>query len=197
MISAVRPAARAGADTKITDHHSAGIESRCHHLLTVDALAPMASAIAACDGHNSMIERKEVASDMGMLLGQLVLKSKANLSHDCELPSTDDCGMAKPFVATEFHKEFQARTALAREASGRNQVKMASLLGTDQGTYKQWESRSGSLIPHEYVVLFCELCLITEHWLFTGEGKPPQIAEVPPRLNRMPSRKPRRTAKVA
>ena len=179
IIEAVVPAWRATAVANTADHHSAGILSRCHHLLTAEALAPMSEAMASFEDQRSITARNEVGSNIESCLGQIVLECKDNSSHDCELPTIDTCDMAKPKVATEFIEGFQARTAQARDATGRSQTKMANLLSTDQGTYKNWESRDGSVMPHEYIVLFCELCSVSIHWLFTNEGEGPKRADTP------------------
>lgn len=68
-----------------------------------------------------------------------------------------------------YHDGFIQRVKQAREASGYSQEVMAGLLGMQQGTYKQYESRS--LLPH---YLFERFCLITRCdiiWLVAGKGR--------------------------
>ncbi len=61
---------------------------------------------------------------------------------------------------------FIARTKSAREAAGKTQAEMAELMGTMQGTYKMWETRTP--LPHHLILTFCELCQVDLDWLFTG-----------------------------
>lgn len=78
--------------------------------------------------------------------------------------------MSKSAPASAFKAEFIARTKAAREAKeGLTQAKIAKILGIDQGTYKQYETRS--LLPHQYMETFCFVTGVPVDWLVTGEGR--------------------------
>jgi transcriptional regulator with XRE-family HTH domain len=72
-------------------------------------------------------------------------------------------------ASADFRKDFVRRVKLAREGSRFTQDEIAKLLGMDQGTYKQYETRS--LLPHRYVTMFCALTRVSEKWLLSGKGK--------------------------
>lgn len=67
----------------------------------------------------------------------------------------------------KFKQAFLGRVRAAREATGLTQMQMAAMLGVDVGTYGKWETRT--LMPHEFVDLFCEAAGVTHHWLYRGE----------------------------
>ncbi len=67
---------------------------------------------------------------------------------------------------SKFTIDFVARTKLARKRSGLTQVEVAEILRIDQGTYKQYETRSP--LPHRFVAAFCAATHTDAHWLFTG-----------------------------
>lgn len=78
--------------------------------------------------------------------------------------------MADRERASDFRLEFIERTKTARTRSGLTQDEMAKLLGLDQGTYKQYETRS--LLPHRYIPAFCMITRVSESWLLSGKGRP-------------------------
>lgn len=173
--SAVRPAERARSVESSGNQYSAGILSRCHHLETCVAVAPGSST--AKDSRDlpqsSMMSRNDAILAMPALLGQLVLKSKADLSLDDGLALGHNVRMAKrPKVLTDYELGFLARTAAARLTDPkRSQAKMAATLEVPQDTYKWYEIRS--LLPHEHVPAFLAETEVTFEWLFTGIGKGP------------------------
>jgi DNA-binding XRE family transcriptional regulator len=65
---------------------------------------------------------------------------------------------------TDFKSAFINRTAEARKSAGYTQNEIATILGIDQGTYKQYETRS--VLPHMYVIRFCTACRIDVEWLY-------------------------------
>lgn len=78
--------------------------------------------------------------------------------------------MAKDTAASRYRADFIARTKAAREAKdGLTQAKMAKVLGMEQGTYKQYETRS--LLPHMHIETFCLMTDVPVAWLVTGEGR--------------------------
>src|SRR5688572_9885479 len=87
-LSAVTPFNAAFSVARREDHHSAGMLSRCHHLVTTDAGAPTSAASAArapqasFGPQSSITARKELISVMGETIGQSVLKRKDFLSLD-------------------------------------------------------------------------------------------------------------------
>jgi transcriptional regulator with XRE-family HTH domain len=74
--------------------------------------------------------------------------------------------MARDIATTAFKDNFIKRTQLARNKADYSQHEIALLLQIDQGTYKQYETRS--LLPHALIPAFCVICGISVHWLFTG-----------------------------
>jgi hypothetical protein len=74
--------------------------------------------------------------------------------------------MAKDLATSQFRKNFIKRTQQARVNAQFFQAGIALLLQTDQGTYKQYETRS--VLPHVLIPAFCTLTGISIHWLFTG-----------------------------
>ena len=68
-----------------------------------------------------------------------------------------------------FRAEFINRTKEARVQAGLTQQEMADILKTDQGTYKQYETRS--VLPHRHVAAFCAATHVSASWLFTGRAR--------------------------
>lgn len=86
-------------------------------------------------------------------------------------------------IATSlFKRQFVARTAVARERSGRSQEEMAADLGIGQGTYHKYEKRTP--LPHHFIPQFCVLCQVSPEWLYTAAVE----------LRSDPPRRPRRKA---
>lgn len=71
--------------------------------------------------------------------------------------------------SSAFKAQFIGRTKHARELSGLTQDELARLLGIDQGTYKQYETRS--LLPHWLIESFCMITRTSEIWLLSGRGR--------------------------
>lgn len=189
IVSAVKPASCATVVRKIGNHHSAGIASRVRHLRTAQIPAPISEANAAGCGQSSMIALND-PTGMGSSLGQPVLNCKANLSSDQEksvgimCPMTDD-------AASDYRRAFIARLKAARAIRDFTQEDIAELLGTSQGTYKQYEAARESYIPMHMIPRFCLACQVSIEWLMTGKGQGPAIAPhpKPPRRRRSAKRK--------
>lgn len=160
--SAVRPALEPVGEATIGAHHSDGIASRCHHLLTELGFAPTSEAMASRDGQSSITERNEF---MTPSLGQPVLKSKANLSLDAKGRNVLQSGMGSGAQTADFKEAFTGQVRAARAATGRTQQQMADALGIPQDRYKQYEGRT--LMPHELIPLFCNICQIDVAFLFS------------------------------
>lgn len=88
----------------------------------------------------------------------------------------DNVSMAR-MSDTEEKLAFIRRTKLAREATFETQKPMCTILGLDQGTYKQYESRTP--LPHRYIPKFCAATRVSMEWLLTGEGQGPPTQEYP------------------
>jgi len=196
-VSAVRPAAVARSVAKTSDHQSAGTLLRCHHLETTQDRTPISAAMASLEGHSSMISRNELICDMPNVIGQSVLKRKAILSLDNDLPLGHNVPMAESETETQYKQRFMQRVAEARIARGLKQWQLAEALGMVQDKYKQYEGRS--LLPHHLIGLFCIVTGVDPVWLVTGRGqKPPkllQIADAEPEPVAKPERtRPKRSA---
>jgi hypothetical protein len=191
--SAVNPASRAGAAAKRAVHHSAGIEFRCCHLRATSAETPISEAMAPGERQSPITSRKVLKrGDMPPSIGQSVLKSKANLSHDTGPELLDPAGMDR-MSESEEKAAFIRRTRMAREARfPEGQKPIYKILGIAQGTYKQYETRTP--LPYRFIEKFCLACGIDIPWLLTGEGKGPNVVGLPqpaPKLKKR-TRKPRR-----
>lgn len=178
--SEVTPASIALLVPSNADQYSAGILSLWCHLETCVAEAPGNSEAKASRDfpHNSMIERNEVKSVMAQSLGQLVLKSKANPSLDCDLPLGHNVRMATKSKKSlsDYDLGFLARTFAAREALNMTQDEFAEQLGgMSQDTYKQYETRGP--LPHHLIDPFLNLTGVSWEYLFTGRGEGPAWRE--------------------
>ena len=127
---------------------------------------------------------------MPALIGQSVLKCKANLSLDEELSLGHNVQMADSETETEYKQRFMERVAQARIARNLKQWQIAEALGMAQDKYKQYESRS--LLPHHLIGRFCIVTRVDPEWLITGRGqkplKPLQLAEQEPEPVKKPKR---------
>lgn len=175
---------------RMADHHSAGTLLRCHHFETAEAPAPISAAMASREGHFSIKARKDAKSVIPDLIGQSVLKRKADLSLDGKILLGHTVQMADSVLKTQYDQELIARVKAARIATGKKQWQVAELLGIKQDQYKHYEV--GRPIPHHLIGRFCLICSIDPNWLLTGKGaKPLQathiVAEEP-----APVRKPKR-----
>lgn len=171
------PADRAFSVARIDDHHSGGIQSRCHHLVTIPGDAPISDAKAireACapfGPHSSMTDLNEVILPMPCILGHSVLKRKGFLSLDARRSLGHNVRMDGAESKAQFNQAFTMRVKEAREARGLTQAQMGEALGMAQDTYKQYEGRS--LLPHHLIGRFCIIAQIDPEWLMTGRGKKP------------------------
>lgn len=164
---AVRDARSAVPVFKIGFHHSAGMRSRCHHLLTCAAVTPLSTSAAQASrvGQSSMIERNELKSAViaGSNLGQIVLDCKPAMSCDCGPDRGLNPAMPDDPTASEFKHRFIERVREARAARF-TQNQISKLLGIAQDTYKQYETRS--FLPYHLLPRFCLLCGISVESLF-------------------------------
>lgn len=78
---------------------------------------------------------------------------------------------------TEERLAFVGRVKAARKARYKTQKPMCMLLGIEQGTYKQYETRSP--LPHRFIPKFCAATGVDMEWLLTGEGQGPRVEEYP------------------
>lgn len=94
---------------------------------------------------------------------------------------------------TEEKHAFIGRTKLAREARYPTQGPMLIILGVEQGTYKQYETRTP--LPHRFIPKFCAATGVSMEWLLTGEGKGPAVEPIPTKVEkRAPRRHKQRAA---
>lgn len=105
------------------------------------------------------------------------------MSYDCKRAIGDNVSMAR-MSDTEEKLAFIRRVRQAREAAFDTQKPMLTILGLEQGTYKQYEIRTP--LPHRFIPKFCAACRVSIEWLLTGEGQGPAepIRFVPPRTHR-------------
>ncbi len=177
IIWADTPAWPARSVAKIGDHQSAGMLLRCHHFETAHTPAPSSDAMLSRDGQSSITARNEVNSDMAAILGPIVLKGKDILSCDCEHPLSHNADMER-MSETEERLAFVRRVRTARMARFDTQKPMITILGLDQGTYKQYETRTP--LPHRFIPKFCAATGVEIDWLLTGEGEGPRALEPMP-----------------
>lgn len=120
---------------------------------------------------------------MPELLGQSVLKGKAKVSYDCGRPTGHLPAMADRMSETEEKAAFIRRVKMARESRFETQKPILIILELDQGTYKQYETRTP--LPHRLIPKFCAATGVSMEWLLTGEGQAPvQVYEIHPRAPR-------------
>lgn len=173
--SARKPFSRATRVPSTDFQRSDGMLSRCHHLLTAEADAPISEAIASFEGHQPITSRKEFGrTAMPDLLGQTVLKSKAKVSRADQIVVGVYAAMDR-MSETEEKAYFIGRTKAARVAKYPTQKEICLLLDLDQGTYKQYETRTP--LPHRFIPKFCAAVGVSTDWLLTGEGKGPRREE--------------------
>lgn len=172
--SAFTPAAMATSVANTADHHSAGSLSRCHHFETAVAGAPVSAAMASREGQSSMMDRNEVKSDMPMLLGQSVPKSKAIVSADCAQSLGHNVLMEdenEKQAASQWREEFRQRLITAR--GSRTQAVMAELLGLRTNTYGKYEGSRKSMMPTRLLPRFAKICGISLESLIEGDKAAP------------------------
>ena len=105
------------------------------------------------------------------------------MSHDSKRAVRDNVSMAR-MSEMEEKAAFIGRVRQAREAAFDTQKPMQTILDIDQGTYKQYETRTP--LPHRFIPKFCAATNVSMEWLLTGEGKGPaeHPRETPARLPR-------------
>jgi hypothetical protein len=133
-----------------------------------------APATASSEGHRSKTARG--VSNMAEALGPLVLNVKAKMSCDIGAKNHKDGSMDR-MSETEETAAFISRVRSAREARFPDQKPMLVILDLDQGTYKQYETRTP--LPRRYIPKFCAACGVTVEWLLTGEGEGPKVVPLP------------------
>lgn len=188
--SDVTPASRARSVSSNPAQYWGGIKSLCHHLETCVADIWPGSSVASASRdrpQSSMMLRNEANADIGrsksivpISLGQSVLKSKADVSLDCEFARGQTVPMADQQTETQYKSAFIARVKAARIARNFKQWQIAEALGMPQDKYKQYESRS--LLPHHLIGRFCIITHVDPEWLLTGRGekglRPIEVVEV-------------------
>lgn len=168
---------RASAAATMAVHHSAGSRSRKYHLRTAKIEAPVSPASVSSDGlGQSEQTARGVRSVMVGLLGPDVLNVKANVSYDESGSIRHVPGMDR-MSETEEKLAFIGRVRAARKARFDTQGPMCTILGIEQGTYKQYEKRTP--LPHRYIPKFCAATGVTMEWLLTGEGRGPAVQPFP------------------
>ena len=180
--SAVNPAAAPVADATTAAHHSGGMLSRCGHFRAAATEAPISHAISSGVFQSPTTSRNDEIAFMESVLGHLVLKSKANLSHDGGEFVGDNTDMANRVSETEEKLAFIGRTRLARMARFNKQKPILIILGIDQGTYKQYETRTP--LPHRFIPKFCAATGVEIDWLLTGQGAGPKMVDIPKETSR-------------
>jgi hypothetical protein len=123
-------------------------------------------------------------------LGQMVLNCKANVSYDAKKVMGDIPLMADRMSETEEKLAFITRVKAARMSRFDTQGPMLTILGIDQGRYKQYETRTP--LPHRFLPKFCAATGVSLDWLLTGEGQGPRVEQyirhVPKRAARVKKR---------
>lgn len=98
------------------------------------------------------------------------------MSYDTGIDSLDNADMDR-MSETEEKLSFIGRVRAARMARFATQKPMLTILGVDQGTYKQYEKRTP--LPHRYIPKFCAATGVSMEWLLTGEGQGPAVEPLP------------------
>lgn len=167
--SDVRPAKEAFSVDKIRVHHSDGILSRFHHLITAQFPAPTSEAIASRESQSSMMERNESKSRMPKSMGPIVPKIKAIMSHDCisavghDVPmSQDDENIAESAWRAAFTHRLRAIQG------SRTQEDMADLLGISRDSWNKMVNR-GSAVPTRLLPKLAKIGAMSLEWLIEGD----------------------------
>jgi hypothetical protein len=176
-VSSVTPGMpRSAAERTSGAQNSPGMRLRSAHLRTAQMPAPISRATASCEGQSASSDLGSVAMVPGNL-GPFVLNCKANLSYDFGSPFGDPPGMADRMSESEEKAAFIGRTRAARMARFEKQKPMLTILGLDQGTYKQYETRTP--LPWRLIPKFCAATGVDIEWLLTGEGEGPKTVALP------------------
>jgi hypothetical protein len=186
--SAVTPCSRALSVARTADHHSGGIRLREDHLRTAQLPAPTSEAIASSESQSSMIDVKEVKSDMGEIMGQLVPKIKAIVSHDYENARghTVPMGQDDETVAeTAWREAFCQRL---RDIQGdRTDSQMATILGITRERWSKYLNR-GSAVPIRLLPKMAATGVKSLEWLIEG---PKDVAKKAAKPIDLPARRKR------
>lgn len=76
--------------------------------------------------------------------------------------------MSRRTTPAAYKKAFLARTKAVREAAGLTQEQVANRLGlAGRDYYSIYERRT--MLPHEYIAPFADLCRTSCHFLLTGK----------------------------
>ena len=170
-MSEVMPASRALSVERIEHQRSAGMESRCHHLVTVGSGVETSDAMASLEGQVAITSRKDRISVMTDPIGQSVLKCKDNLALDQNNGLGHSVRMAELDEEQLYKAAFTERVKAARIATGMKQWQIAEAIGVPQDHYKHWEK--SRLMPHHLIRRFCLVCRVDPDWLMTGRGAKP------------------------
>jgi hypothetical protein len=157
--------------------------SRFHHLITDQLVAPTSDAIASREAHKSMTDRNEVGGEsnvMPELLGPIVPKCKANLSHDSQIGWGHSVPMAldlESIAESEWREGFRER--LRQAQGGRTQETMAKLLGISRDAYAKYVGGRKSVMPVRLIPKFCAICDVSLDWLIEGDVKVTPLRKQP------------------
>jgi hypothetical protein len=72
----------------------------------------------------------------------------------------------KPSTPASYRAAFFKRVRTARELYTEDYKVMAHALGTQEGTYYRYETRT--MLPHHLVPRFCQITGVSADWLFNG-----------------------------
>lgn len=114
------------------------------------------------------------------------------MSYDNPARNRDNLAMADRMSETEEKLAFIGRVRAAREARFPTQRPMLTILGIDQGTYKQYERRTP--LPLRFIPKFCAATGVEIEWLLTGEGVGPKVEALPTPRKRTAKRAKQRAA---
>lgn len=152
--------------------------SRLNHLITDQLLVPTSAAIASRDSHKAMTdlnEGKRESVSMPEVLGPIVPKFKAILSHDLKLPVGHSVPMAADdddLAESVWREGFRQRV---REAQGnRTQEQMAALLGITRDRWAKIVGARSTAFPIRLLTKFCAICDRDLEWLIDGPSAKPQ-----------------------
>jgi transcriptional regulator with XRE-family HTH domain len=103
------------------------------------------------------------------LLGQIVPKHKATVSHDMKIAVGHSVLMsedAESIAESEWREGFRQRVRVAQGT--RTQEVMSKLLGISRDSYSKIVGARGSKLPIRVLPKFCEICDVSLEWLIEG-----------------------------
>lgn len=171
---------RASAKRTRASQYSGPIRPRRAHLDTIqlDTGTPADwKSRATSSNEGQSLSTSLTLPSMPYAVGPQVLNVKVNTSYDESLDFSENPAMDR-MSETEERAAFIGRVRAAREARFPTQKPICIILGIDQGTYKQYESRT--VLPHRFIPKFCAACGVTLDWLLTGEGSGPNAVPIFP-----------------